>query len=104
MSHLGHTTPTRPVKCQICPWTGIRRYGPDGILCQPCPECGRRVTYATIWPGDQPVTPDNGEVRHPSKHRKPRSPEHMAKVLSALGAGRARLKASRTAPVEVVNE
>jgi hypothetical protein len=98
MSHMGHSTPTRPVKCQICPWTGTRYYGANGILCEPCP-CGHRVTYATAWDGDQPVTPDSGEPRQPSKPRRTMTPEHKAK----LAAGRARLNASRMAPVEIVN-
>jgi len=51
-------TPTRNTKCQICSWTGTRWYGSKGILVDPCPLCGRLVTYAAAWRGDQPVTPD----------------------------------------------
>lgn len=50
-------TPKRAVKCQVCPWIGNRYHGP-GILVEPCPLCGRRITYAESWKGDQPVTPD----------------------------------------------
>jgi len=50
-------TPKRTVKCQVCPWSGKRYYG-NGILVDPCPLCGHRVTYAEPWRGDQPVTLD----------------------------------------------
>lgn len=93
---MSHSAPTRAVKCQICPWNGVRRYG-HGVLCDPCPECGHRVTYAVSQPGDHPVTPDSGEVRQPSKPRRTMTPEHKAR----LAAGRARLFAIRT-PAESV--
>jgi hypothetical protein len=75
---------SRAVKCQKCSWHGVRCYGPNGVLVAPCPECGHRVTYAVAWDGDQPVTPDSGEPRQPSKPRRTMTPEHKAK----LAAGR----------------
>lgn len=51
MSH-----PTRDVKCQICDFTETRYFGSKGILVDPCPECGARMTYAMQWAGDQSVT------------------------------------------------
>lgn len=49
--------PSREVKCQICPWRERRFFG-KGILVKPCPECGSRVTFATLMLGDAAVTPD----------------------------------------------
>jgi hypothetical protein len=86
--------PSREVKCQKCVWRGSRSYGSDGILCEPCPECGRRVEYGVSQPGDQSVTADSGEVRQPSKPRRTMAPEHKAKLAAARSA---RLSAFRTA-------
>jgi hypothetical protein len=72
---MSHTPPSRAVKCQICSWKGIRKYGPDGILCDPCPECGRLVTYAAPWAGDPPVTQDVGQPVRPRKRKRVLSPE-----------------------------
>src|SRR5580700_5416085 len=83
---------SREVKCQICPWHGVRRYGPDGILVAPCPWCQHRVTYAVAWAGDPPVTRDCGESCQPSKPRRTMTLEHKAK----LAAGRDRLSGFRT--------
>jgi hypothetical protein len=77
---------SRAVRCQVCDWKATRRYGAQGILVEPCPS-GHRVTYAAIYPGDQPVTQDTGEIRQPSQ-RRVMSPEHKAKVLAALAAAR----------------
>jgi hypothetical protein len=52
--------PGREVKCSVCPWNAVRKYGARGILVEPCPLCGRRVCYAAAFKGDQPVT---GDVR-----------------------------------------
>jgi len=52
------SNPSRAVKCQVCPYHETRYYGGKGILVDPCPKCGCRMTYATPYPGDQPVTPD----------------------------------------------
>ena len=52
------TVATRTVKCQICNWRGVRCYGAKGILVDPCPACGSRVTYASVHKDDQPVTAD----------------------------------------------
>lgn len=73
--------PTRAVKCQVCSWTGVRHYGPDGILSEPCPE-GHRVTYAEPSIGDQPVTPDDGTIL-PVKVHRIMTPEHKAKMQAA---------------------
>jgi hypothetical protein len=89
---MSHSAPVRPVKCQVCDWAGVRRYSAGGILIEPCPA-GHRVTYAVIYPGDQPTTPDTGEIRQPSQKRV-MAPEHRAKVLAALAAARARRSAA----------
>ncbi|HXX18703.1 MAG TPA: hypothetical protein VEJ46_04825 [Candidatus Acidoferrum sp.] len=52
------TQPKREVKCQICRWSGHRYYGAKGILVDPCPQCGSRVTYAAPQKGDMPATAD----------------------------------------------
>jgi len=49
--------PSREVRCQICTYRHRRFFG-KGLLVKPCPECGSRVTFAEIVPGDQPVTLD----------------------------------------------
>jgi hypothetical protein len=82
------STPTRLVKCQICPWQGTRHYGAKGILCEPCPDCGHRVAYAVAQDGDQLVTPDDGQVRQPSKPRKIMTPELKAKLAAGREASR----------------
>jgi hypothetical protein len=91
---MSHTPPSRAVKCQICSWKGIRKYGPDGILCDPCPECGRLVTYGAPWAGDQPVTQDTGQPVRPRKRKRMLSPERKAALLAGLANARA-LRASR---------
>lgn len=53
------TQSKREVKCQICAWRGPRYYGAKGILVDPCPQCGSRVTYASPHKGDMPVTADS---------------------------------------------
>lgn len=77
---------SRAVRCQVCDWKGVRHYGAQGILVEPCPA-GHRVTYTATYPGDQPVTLDTGEIRQPSQKRVI-APEHKAKVLAALAAAR----------------
>lgn len=49
--------PSREVKCQMCLWRERRFFG-KGILVKLCPECGSRVTFATVMFGDAPVKPD----------------------------------------------
>jgi hypothetical protein len=44
---------TREVKCVACLWKAVRYFG-NGILVQPCPDCGRRVKFAEVWPGEVP--------------------------------------------------
>jgi hypothetical protein len=88
---MSHSTPTRSVKCQVCPWTGIRRYGANGILSQPCPQCQHRLTYAVACADDQPITRDTGEPRQPSKPRRTLTLEHKLR----MAAGRARVSAFR---------
>jgi hypothetical protein len=39
-------------------WKAARKYGARGILVDPCPLCGRPVTYAVLFKGDQVVTQD----------------------------------------------
>jgi hypothetical protein len=80
-------TPSRAVKCQVCTWTGIRRFG-NGILVEPCPS-GHRVTYAAHWDGDQPVTPDDGTIQLVNP-RRTITPERKAQLLAALAFGRER--------------
>jgi hypothetical protein len=87
---MSHSKPSRAVKCQICPWKGTRRYGPDGILCQPCPLCGRLVIYVEPWRSDPPVTRDIGQVLEPSKLRRVLSPERRAAFVASLAAARAK--------------
>jgi hypothetical protein len=77
---------SRQIRCQVCSWQGVRTFGQDGILVEPCPA-EHRVTYAVIYPGDQPVTADNGELRQPSQKRS-MSPEHKVKVMAALATAR----------------
>jgi hypothetical protein len=83
---------SRSLRCQVCSWEGIRTYGSDGILVEPCPA-GHRVTYATVYPADQPVSPDSGEIR-PASPKRTMSPEHKAKVMAALSAARSARKAA----------
>jgi hypothetical protein len=52
------TNASRMVKCQCCPYQSRRWYGEKGILVDPCPRCGSRMTYYEHWKGDQPVTKD----------------------------------------------
>ena len=83
---MSRSTPTRGVKCQVCLWTGSRRYG-DGILSEPCPE-GHRVTYAISCETDPPVTADTGEIRKPGKIKRKMTPEHKFKLMAARQASR----------------
>jgi len=99
---MSHSAPTRPIKCQICAWTGVRRYGSNGILCDPCPECWHRVTYATSWDGDPPITPDNGEVRQPSKPRRAMTPEHKARLAAGRAFASCREQATRTIQEDII--
>jgi hypothetical protein len=55
--HHYSKTPSREVRCQICTWAEVRWYG-DGILVEPCPICGCRVTFAKNFPGEPPITHD----------------------------------------------
>lgn len=65
---MTHARPHREVKCLTCVWHGFRWYGADGILLEPCPECGGRVTYATRHPGDQPVMAEMEALRQRGQH------------------------------------
>ena len=51
MSH-----PTRDVKCQACDFRERRYFGSQGLLVDPCPKCGARMTYSEHWNSDQAVT------------------------------------------------
>lgn len=84
-------SPTRAVKCQKCVWKGVRRYGPDGILSQPCPVCGRLVTYADQFSGDQPVTQDIGQELRPAKVSK-WTPERRAQQAAILAKARSKAR------------
>jgi hypothetical protein len=42
---------SRAVKCTVCPWIDNRACG-RGILIDPCPQCGSKVWYETLWYGD----------------------------------------------------
>jgi hypothetical protein len=45
---------SRAVKCTVCPWIDNRACG-RGILIDPCPQCGSKVWYETLWYGDCPA-------------------------------------------------
>lgn len=81
---------TREIKCQKCSWAASRTYGANGILVDPCPECGSRVTYVRVWEGDMPVTPDSPGTR------KVLSLEEIARKDALTQKGKA-LAASRRA-------
>ena len=48
----------RKIKCQICDFKETRCSGLNGVLVDPCPKCGSRVTYAAHFDGDMPVILD----------------------------------------------
>jgi hypothetical protein len=84
---MSHSAPVRDVKCQKCSWQGTRRYGADGILCEPCPECGRLVTYAVVHADDQPITTDLGQAVPKAKPPK-FTPEQRIAIGERLAASR----------------
>jgi hypothetical protein len=88
---MSHSIPFRRVKCQKCSWSGDRTYV-NGILCDPCPDCGRRCIYATSQAGDQPVTTDTGQevttIHRPG--RRVLTPERKAQLASYLATARER--------------
>lgn len=88
---MSHSIPFRRVKCQRCSWSGDRTYV-NGILCDPCPECGRRCTYATAQAGDQPVTADTGQklITMQGPTRRVLTPERKAQLISNLAIARER--------------
>jgi hypothetical protein len=55
-ARTAHTDARRKVKCQLCDYCAVRWYGAKGILVDPCPLCGSRMTYSEYRKGDQPVT------------------------------------------------
>jgi hypothetical protein len=88
---MSHSIPFRRVKCQKCSWSGDRTYV-NGVLCDPCPDCGGRCTYATSQAGDQPVTADAGQVVIVMQRtaRRVLTPERKAQLASYLVTARER--------------
>lgn len=42
---------SREVKCIACAWSAVRGGG-NGVLVEPCPSCGARVSFAELSPGE----------------------------------------------------